>query len=36
VPIESVPDIYTVQYGGKGNGGALIGANPLNVKEFKL
>jgi hypothetical protein len=36
VSMESVPDVYTVQYGGQGNGGALVGAIPLNVQELLL
>jgi hypothetical protein len=36
VTMESVPDVYTVQYGGQGNGGALVGALPLNVQELLL
>ena len=32
VMMESVPDVYTVQYGGQGNSGALVGALPLNVQ----
>jgi hypothetical protein len=36
VTMESVPDVCTVQYGGKGNGGALVGAIPLNVQEMLL
>jgi hypothetical protein len=36
VTMESAPDAYTVQYGGKGNGGALVGALPLNVQELLL
>jgi hypothetical protein len=36
VTMESVPDVYTVHYGGKGNGGALVGAIPLNVQELLL
>ena len=36
VTMESVPDVYTVQYGGKGNGGALVGAIPPNVQELLL
>jgi hypothetical protein len=34
VTMESVPDVYTVQYGVK-NGGSL-GAIPLNVQELLL
>jgi hypothetical protein len=34
VTMESVPDVYTVQYGVK-NGGSL-GATPLNVQELLL
>jgi len=36
VTMESVPDVYTVQYGGQGNGGALVGAIPPNVQELLL
>ena len=36
VSMESVPDVYTVQYGGQGNGGALVGAIPPNVQELLL
>jgi hypothetical protein len=36
VTMESVPDVYTVQYGGQGDGGALVGAIPLNVQELLL
>jgi hypothetical protein len=36
VTMESVPDVYTVQYGGQGNSGALVGALPLNVQELLL
>jgi hypothetical protein len=36
VTMESVPDVYTAQYGGQGNGGALVGAIPLNVQELLL
>jgi hypothetical protein len=28
--------MYTVQYGGQGNGAALIGLIPLNVQELLL
>jgi hypothetical protein len=34
VTMESVPDVYTVQYGAK-NGG-LLGAIPPNVQELLL
>ena len=40
--MESVPDVYTVQYGGQGNNGVAVGAILPNVqellpyKEFKL
>lgn len=36
VTMESIPDVYTVQYGGKGNGGSLVGALPPNVQELLL
>jgi hypothetical protein len=36
VTMESVPDMYTVQYGGQGRNGALIGAIPPNVQELLL
>src|SRR5918992_4470998 len=36
VSMESVPDVYTVQCGAQGNGGALVGALPLNVQELLL
>jgi hypothetical protein len=36
VSMESVPDVYTVQYGAQGNGGALVRALPLNVQELLL
>ena len=36
VTMESVPDVYTVQYGGQGRNGASIGAIPPNVRELPL
>jgi Phage gp6-like head-tail connector protein len=36
VSMESVPDVYTVQYGGNGGNGALLGAIPPNVQELLL
>jgi hypothetical protein len=36
VTMESVPDVYTVQYGGQGRNGAPIGALPPNVQELLL
>jgi hypothetical protein len=35
VTMESVPDVYTVQYG-QGKNGASIGAIPPNVQELLL
>jgi hypothetical protein len=34
--MESVPDVYTVQYGGNGGKGAVVGAIPPNVQELLL
>jgi hypothetical protein len=36
VSMESVPDVYTVQYGGNGGKGAVVGAIPPNVQELLL
>jgi hypothetical protein len=36
VTMESVPDVYTVQYGGQGKNGTPIGAIPPNVQELLL
>ena len=36
VTMESVPDVYTVQYGEQGRHGAPIGAIPPNVQELLL
>jgi gp6-like head-tail connector protein len=36
VTMESVPDVYTVQYGGQGRNGAPITAIPPNVQELLL
>ena len=36
VSMESVPDVYTVQYGGQGRDGTPIGAIPPNVQELLL
>jgi Phage gp6-like head-tail connector protein len=36
VSMESVPDVYTVQYGGQGRNGAPIGAIPPTVQELLL
>jgi hypothetical protein len=36
VTMESVPDIYTVQYGGQGRNGTPRGAIPTNVQELLL
>jgi hypothetical protein len=36
VSMESVPDVYIVQYGGQGRNGAPIGAIPPNVQELLL
>jgi hypothetical protein len=36
VSMESVPDVYTVQYGSQGRNGAPIGAIPPNVQELLL
>jgi len=36
VTMESVPDVYTVQYGGQGRHGAPLGAVPPNVQELRL
>jgi hypothetical protein len=36
VTMESVPDVYTVQYGGQGKNGAPIGAIPSNVREMLM
>lgn len=36
VTMESVPDVYTVQYGGQGRNGAPIGAISPNVQELLL
>jgi hypothetical protein len=36
VTMESVPNVYTVQYGGRGRNGAPIGAIPPNVQELLL
>jgi hypothetical protein len=36
VSMESVPDVYTVQYGGQGRNGAPIGAIPPKVQELLL
>jgi hypothetical protein len=35
VSMESIPDVYTVQYG-QGRNGAAVGALPLNVQELLL
>jgi hypothetical protein len=36
VTMESVPDVYTVQYGGNGGKGALSGVIPPNEQELLL
>jgi hypothetical protein len=36
VSMESVPDVYTVQYGGQGGNGAPISAVPPNVREMLM
>jgi hypothetical protein len=36
VSMESVPDVYTVQYGGKGGNGVPVGTLPPSVQELLL